>query len=95
MVIKSVGVVSVGKIYGVMTAAVGLLAGIVVAFASMVGAGMSGSEELGMFGPMMGIGAVIVLPIIYGCFGFVGGLIGAALYNLFAGLVGGVEIQTE
>lgn len=96
MVIRSIGVVSVGKIYGAMTAAVGLLLGIVFALASLAGAGLYGTEDgLGFMGPMLGIGAVIVLPIVYGVMGFIGGILGAFLYNLFAGMVGGVEIRTE
>ena len=31
----------------------------------------------------------------YGIIGFIGGAIGALLYNLFAGMVGGVEIEVE
>lgn len=95
MVIKSVGAVSVGKIYGTMSAAFGLLAGIIIALASMAGAGIGGDEGLGVMAPMLGIGAVIALPIFYGCLGFVVGIIGALFYNLFAGMVGGVEIRTE
>ena len=96
MVIRSIGVVSVGKIYGAITAAVGLLLGVVFALASLAGAGLYGGEDgLGFMGPMLGIGAVIVLPIVYGVMGFIGGVLGAFLYNLFAGIVGGVEIRTE
>ncbi|CAN5745564.1 hypothetical protein BH24ACI5_BH24ACI5_03750 [soil metagenome] len=97
MVIRSIGVVSVGKIYGAITAAVGLLLGIVFALASLGGFGLLyGTEDgLGFMGPMLGIGAVIVLPIVYGVMGFTGGVLGAFLYNLFAGMVGGVEIRTE
>ncbi len=98
MVIKSVGVLSVGKMYGAIAAAMGLLIGIFIALFSMVaGAGLGGLNE-GMnplFASMFGIGAVIALPIFYGCTGFVAGAVGAALYNAFAGMVGGVEIQTE
>ena len=36
---------------------------------------------------LMGVGAVIALPILYGVMGFVIGAIGAALYNFFAGMV--------
>jgi hypothetical protein len=38
---------------------------------------------------------MIAIPIIYGIIGFIGGAIGALLYNLFAGMVGGVEIEVE
>ena len=60
--------------------------------ASKVGAGLAENSEIAMFGPMLGVGAVIVLPIFYGCIGFVGGAIGAALYNVFAAMVGGVAV---
>jgi hypothetical protein len=42
-------------------------------------------------GFMFGIGSLF-LPIIYGVFGFLGGLIAAAVYNLVAKWTGGVEI---
>jgi hypothetical protein len=95
MVIKRVGVMSVGKIYGVMCAAIGLLLGLVMAAAGSIGAGLasaSGSSALPFAG--FGVAAIVVFPILYGIFGFIGGLISGALYNVFAGMVGGVEIET-
>ena len=94
MVVKSVGVVSVGKMYGAITAAMGLLFGIGFAVFSVIGAGFADTDT-GFLGPALGVGAVIALPIFYGVLGFIAGVIGAALYNLFAAMVGGVEIQTE
>lgn len=44
-------------------------------------------------GIMFGFG--IFMPIIYGVMGFVGGIIAAALYNLFAGWIGGIEVEVE
>ena len=95
MVVKSVGVVSVGKMYGAISAAMGLLFGIGIALFSVLGAGLADTTESAILGPVLGVGAVIVLPIFYGVLGFIGGVIGAALYNVFAAMVGGVEIQTE
>jgi hypothetical protein len=43
----------------------------------------------------IGIAAVFVIPIVYGIFGFIGGMISAVLYNVFAGIVGGIEVHTE
>ena len=53
--------------------------------------------------PMRGISSVfagwfmglIIMPILYGTFGFIGGVIQAFLYNLAAGFVGGIRIDTE
>jgi hypothetical protein len=35
------------------------------------------------------------MPLLYGAFGFVGGAIGALLYNLFAKWVGGFELELD
>ena len=49
-------------------------------------------EELGY---TFSTGFALVLPLLYGGFGFVFTLIGAALYNLVAGLVGGIEVEFD
>lgn len=35
------------------------------------------------------------MPIFYGILGFIMGAIGAALYNLFAKWIGGIEVQVQ
>jgi hypothetical protein len=40
-----------------------------------------------------GTGFAIMVPILYACIGFIFTLIAAALYNLIAGWVGGIEIE--
>ncbi len=40
-----------------------------------------------------GIGFAVLMPLIYAAFGFVGGVIFAALYNLVAKLTGGFEFE--
>ena len=97
MVIKSVGVLSVGKMYGAIAAAMGLLFGIVLALFSVAGAGLALADDVpsGLMASLFGVGAVVILPIFYGCMGFIAGAVGALFYNAFAGMVGGVEIQTE
>ena len=95
MIVRRVGVWSVARMYATMAATMGLLLGLLFACLSLVGAGFaSQNPELpaGM-AAAFGVGAVIILPIMYGVFGLIGGAIGAALYNLFAGMVGGVEVD--
>ena len=46
-----------------------------------------------MAGIMFGFG--IFIPIIYGAMGFVFGIIMAAIYNLIAGWIGGIEVEVE
>ena len=98
MVIKSVGVLSVAKMYGAIAAAMGLIVGIFIAlFSTVAGAGLGVYHEggSGLLASMFGVGAIVVLPIFYGGMGFIAGAIGALFYNAFAGMVGGVEIRTE
>jgi hypothetical protein len=79
---------SLGLLIGACLSAVGLLAGLV---------GSSGENPgvPGWIGPMVGVGAVVTLPIIYGIIGFLSGLIGGALYNFFAGMVGGIVVEFD
>ena len=95
MIIRRVGVWSVARMYGILSAAAGLLAGLLFACIALVGAGIGPrSQEMPSFvGAAFGVGAVIFLPIFYGVLGIVAGAIGGALYNVFAGMVGGIEID--
>jgi hypothetical protein len=97
MVLKSVGVLSCAKLMGVMYAAMGLIFGAFVSLFSVLGAVVAqqeqGANALGAV--VFGVGSVIFLPIIYGIMGFIGGIISAAIYNVVAGVVGGVELNLE
>jgi hypothetical protein len=92
MVIRSVGALSFAKIMGTLYVILGLVFGGLLSLVAVAGMGQSGS---GFGGALFGIGAVIILPIFYGCLGFVATLIGAWLYNMAAGIVGGVELETD
>jgi len=99
MVIKKIEVASMAKLSGAMYATMGLLAGVIFSFFSLISSsmftrGQSGINPGGMFG-VLGVASIIVLPIIYGIMGLVAGFIAALIYNLFAKLVGGIKIQTE
>jgi hypothetical protein len=98
MVVKSVKPFSVAKIAGLLYAFMGLLFGALMsliglagAFAAPVTPGGEGFPAL--FGALFGIGAVVFMPIFYGCLGFITTLIGAVLYNAVAGMVGGIELD--
>ena len=62
MVVKRFGVMSVAKVYGALTAAMGLLFGLFVAAASALGMGLSEGDEPAIIAAMLGVGAVIFLP---------------------------------
>jgi hypothetical protein len=103
MVVRRLGVWSVARLYGVMSAAGGLLAGIFFAIAATAGGMLgamnsdagSGGAFAGGLSALFGVGAIIVLPICYGLLGLAVGAAGAALYNQFAGMFGGIELDVH
>jgi hypothetical protein len=95
MVIKRVGPLSLAKISGTLYAIIGLIVGACISLVAMLGGFAGQTAESGMFGAAMGMAAIIALPIFYGLLGFISSLIGAALYNVIAGMVGGVEIDVQ
>jgi hypothetical protein len=100
MVIKRVWVWPAARMAGTLYATIGLIVGLLVAVASLVGAAFApmAHDQTGLppwFGALFGVGAIVILPIFYGIIGLVGGAISAGLYNLFAGLVGGIQIDLE
>ena len=101
--IKKMGILSVAKIYAAIMFVMSLLISIPYGLFIMIFA-LSGASSLGRDGGgfLLGGGGVVAgllfmigMPIMYGLIGFVAGAIGALLYNLFAGLVGGIEIEVE
>lgn len=82
------------KMMGVLYALLGLIIGAFVSLIALVGSALgSSSSQSGMIGAVVGIAAIIVFPILYGIIGFLGGLITAWLYNLVAGMIGGIELE--
>ena len=95
MVLKSIGVFSLAKMMGALYATIGFIVGLLFALASVVGAGFAGSGAEGLLGLVFGVGAVIFLPVFYGIMGFLGGALLSAIYNVVAGMAGGVELNLE
>lgn len=92
-IVKSVGVLSVAKILGLIYGCMGL---IFAPFFLLIGLlGTVAGKQSSPFAGMFGIGFAIFMPIIYGAMGFISGALGALLYNLFARLVGGFELRLE
>lgn len=94
MIVRKVGPLSCAKIAGVIYAILGLVFGALFSLISATGLAVRGLAGTPM-GVVFGTAAVIVLPIFYGCIGFLVTLLGAWLYNLVAGFVGGIEIEVE
>lgn len=98
MVIRRVDPISCAKVMAAVHAAFGLLLGACFTLVGLaVGSGIASASDDLPFGPGMGmlfgVGAILLLPIFYGIAGFVGGAIGALIYNMAAGVVGGLQVD--
>jgi hypothetical protein len=92
-VLKSVGVMSVAKIMGLIYACMGA---IFIPFFLLFGlVGSLANQDKFPFAGLFGFGLAILLPFLYGLMGFIMGAISALLYNLLARWVGGFELELE
>jgi hypothetical protein len=106
MIINRVRPLSIGKMAGFLYALIGLFVGAIFAvFALLAGAaGATGAAANDAEGPaaalganfgVAGVAAIDVRPIYYGLMGFIGAIIMAAIYNLVARMVGGIEVDVS
>lgn len=95
MIIKRIDPVSAAKVAAVLYGGMGFIFGAFMAVMSLAASGAAAERPGPPFGALFGVGAVVVLPILYGGMGAVMSLIAAFLYNLVAGLIGGIRIETE
>ncbi|MGH8100239.1 MAG: hypothetical protein ACREIW_03005 [Chthoniobacterales bacterium] len=99
--IKRIAPLQLGKMMGVLYACMGLiflpffaLGAIASAFVPQTQAqGAVAAPAVLVSGIMFVIG--LFMPVIYGVMGFVFGIIGAAIYNLVAHWIGGIEVEVE
>ena len=94
MVIRRVGALSCARVAGLLYLIMGFLFGAFVSTFSM-GGPMFFDQSPGMFGMMFGAGAIVVLPLLYGVFGFVMTFVMALLFNLVVGITGGIEVDVS
>ncbi|SRR5579872_4676386 len=92
-VLKSVGVMSVAKMMGILYGCLGLIFIPFFLIFAMAGT-LAGQKEV-PFAGVIGIVLAVAMPVLYGVMGFVTGAIGAALYNLLAKWLGGFELELE
>jgi len=97
--LKRIDPVSALKMGAITYAFVGLVIGVIMACVSLVAGSLAGlgGGDVGLgaraFGFGMGVGAIIVAPIVYGIVGGIGAAIGAVVYNLAARWVGGLKVD--
>lgn len=90
--VKRIGVLSLAALSALLHAVLGLAIGTVVAIASFTPAAQAIPF---LHGRLLGVLAVLLLPLAYGAIGFVAGALTAVVYNLGARLVGGVRVLLE
>lgn len=103
MTIRRFGVISVAKMYGLLTFVIGLIIGVIYGlFFIIFGAAMSALAPGGREAAAGGISSVVIglvimigFPLFYGLMGFIAGAIGALIYNGVAGIIGGVKFELE
>ena len=95
MVITRVGPLSCAKIAAALYGVMGLIMGAIFSAVAAAGAFSGAPDNVTIFPMVFGAASIVFFPILYACFGFVGSLIAAALYNVLAGAVGGIELDLQ
>jgi hypothetical protein len=95
MVIQRIGPLSTAKVAGVLYAGLGLLIGAIFSLVAVMGGFATDEVGGGMMGAFMGVGAIIFLPLFYGAMGFCMTALMAWLFNIAAGIAGGVEVDVR
>ena len=95
MVITRIVPLSCAKVAGTLYGILGIAIGAVVSVIALAGGFASDSFGGAGMGALIGVGAIVAFPLLYGCIAFVAALIVAWLYNFAAGLVGGIELEVK
>ena len=91
--LKRIGPLQLGKMAACLYGAMGLLLVPIFLLMSAASANLPANQR-GVFA-MVGVGFAFATPVFYAIMGFVVGVIGAAIYNLVAKWIGGIEVEVE
>lgn len=91
--LKRVGVLSSGMISGALGAIFGLIGGVLFFLGSLLAVGMSSGNGDTVTTLGGGAAGLIFAPLLYGGAAFVGGVINAFIYNILAGMTGGLQME--
>jgi hypothetical protein len=89
MVLKRIGPLSAAKVVAMLYAIFGLVMGAFLSVAALF------RPDPGGVASLWGVAAVVFFPVLYGVSGFVVTLLTAWLYNVVAGVAGGVELDVR
>ena len=91
--IKRFEPLQLGKMFALLQGVIGLIFLPFVLFLSLIAPKLPPTQRVGIMA--VGIGFTLFMPIIYAMVGFLVGVIGGWLYNLFAKWIGGIEVEIE
>jgi len=91
--LKRIAPLSAGKVLALLYGAMGLLFVPFFLIMSTFTAQMPAAQR-GVFAAM-GVGFALLMPVFYAVIAFAGGIVGAAIYNLAARFVGGIEVEVK
>lgn len=98
--VKKLGIFSLAKLHTVVGAIIGFILGVIYSFAGLlldtfVSLGwITSNETSGLsYGTVLAFGALIGMPLIFAVIGLAIGLIVAVVYNIFAKITGGIELD--
>ena len=103
MIVKRLGVLSFAKIQAVIMAFFGVIIGVIYGLVFMIfgaammaqGGGAGAGAGAGVGGVVLGLVFMVAMPIFYGAIGFIFGALGALIYNVASGFIGGLEMELE
>jgi ribosomal protein S18 acetylase RimI-like enzyme len=108
LTIKHIGVVSMAKFLAVLYGGIGLLVGLLVTVVSLAGSvlekllatnpyshALINNQQGSLFSVVFGVGAIIILPILYAIMGAIGGLIMGVIANIALKISGGIELKVK
>ncbi|NOY52968.1 MAG: zinc ribbon domain-containing protein [Deltaproteobacteria bacterium] len=93
--IQRVGVWSLVKFAFMIHAVIGLVFGILFAAVGAAGLSLLPESRLLLFGSIPWIGALVLIPMLYGLIGAFLGFCAASTYNLFAWGIGGIRVTLK
>ena len=91
-VLKRIAPASAFKVGFVVYGLLGLFLGAVCSAIALAGLQFAPHAHM-PFAGRIGVFAIIICPIVYGLLGAIGAAIGALIYNLASGWVGGLEVD--
>lgn len=100
IVIRRIGIFSLGKFFGILYGGFGLLFGLFISGINLLGIllgrgdwSSSSAASSSILSIAYGLGAIICLPLAYGIGGFIAGILTAFLSNLALKYSGGLELE--